>query len=130
MSAPPRRVTVIVLPDGRPSRTFTIPYPRLKRWAVIAAALLVLWGVSLASWAWLAGQAAQVPVLRHQVRQLERERARVAALAATLAELERRYEQMRAMLGVQAQDSALVLPPPGSRPVEETLDDSAPPTRP
>jgi len=130
MSTPPRRLTVILLPDGRPSRTLEIPYPRLRRWAVAAVAGLLVWLASLASWAWVASQAAQVPLLRRQVRQLERERARVAALAATLAELERRYEQMRSMLGAHAQDSALVLPPPGSRPVAETLEDSLPPSQP
>ena len=60
-----------------------------------------------------AAQAARVPGLEREIRQLETDRARVVQLAEALRRLESQYEQMRRMLGAGESTGAgpVVLPP-------------------
>lgn len=124
--------TVIVVPgDGRESRTYRLPPGRLrliKRAAVASGvALAVLLLVSVI----LFGQARKVGRLEAEVAQLRDERARTDDLAATLAEVERRYAQLRALFGadVGGVDSDVWLPPPaGTRGQPAPGDDDPTPT--
>lgn len=104
-----RRMTFIVVPHGGgglSTRSFEISYRRLRVVAVLVAAAVVIWVAAMASWFWVAAQAARVPVLRAQVAELEKDRVRVQQLAALLARMERQYEQVRMMLGAEALEEA------------------------
>lgn len=109
-----RKLTLIVVPDGDlETRTFEVPYRRLKLALFAAAALLVLVGIVVASWFPVLAQASRVPGLVRELESLEGERARVVELAETLAEVEAQYERVRQMLGADGAtgDSTVALPP-------------------
>jgi hypothetical protein len=109
-----RRLTVIVVPHGDlETRSFEIPYRRLKLGLLVGIALLLLFGFIVAMWFPVAAQASRVPALTEELELLESERARVAELAQMLAEVEAQYERVRQMLGADAVpgDSTPVLPP-------------------
>jgi murein DD-endopeptidase MepM/ murein hydrolase activator NlpD len=109
-----RRLTLIVVPDGDlETRTYVVPYRRLKIALGIVVALLITVGIVVASWFPVAAQASRVPALVRELEDLEGERARVVELAETLAEVEAQYERVREMLGADAPatEEALVLPP-------------------
>ena len=109
-----RRLTIIVVPHGDlETRSFEIPYRKLKVGLLIGVALLLLFGFIVASWFPVAAQASRVPALKDDLELLEGERARVAELAQMLAEVEEQYERVRQMLGADAVpgDAAPVLPP-------------------
>lgn len=108
-----RRLTVIVVPHGDlETRSFEIPYRRLKVGLLVGIALLLLFGFIVAMWFPVAAQASRVPALTEELELLESERARVAELAQMLAEVEAQYERVRQMLGADAaSDSTPVLPP-------------------
>jgi hypothetical protein len=108
-----RRLTVIVVPHGDlETRSFEIPYRRLKVGLLVGIALLLLFGFIVAMWFPVAAQASRVPALTEELELLESERARVAELAQMLAEVEAQYERVRQMLGADAAgDSGPVLPP-------------------
>ena len=106
-----RRLTVIVVPHGDlETRTFEIPYRRIKLALGVAAVLLVVFAVVLSTWWYIAAQAARVPGLVDQLERLEEERRQVAELARTVAELEAQYERVRQLLG-PGREGAPVLPP-------------------
>ncbi|HEU0012970.1 MAG TPA: M23 family metallopeptidase [Longimicrobium sp.] len=105
-----RRWTVIVVPQGHghTTRTFEVSHRRL-RWAVWgggAALLLVL--AMAGTWLYLASQAARVPTLRGQVRELRREVRGMDSLAAQLTRIEEENAKVRSMLGADRRDSAAV----------------------
>jgi murein DD-endopeptidase MepM/ murein hydrolase activator NlpD len=109
-----RRLTIIVVPHGDlETRSFEIPYRKLKIGLLVGIALLLLFGFLVAMWFPVAAQASRVPGLIDELELLETERARVAELAQTLAEVEEQYERVRQMLGADAQpgDGTPVLPP-------------------
>jgi murein DD-endopeptidase MepM/ murein hydrolase activator NlpD len=56
--------------------------------------------VLLASWVFFALQAARVPLLSRQITHMKRDAVRLDTLQVTLAELQKRYEQVTTMLGV------------------------------
>ncbi len=98
-----RRLTVIIVPDGDPeTRTYRVPYGRVKLALGVAAVVVVVFVVMAASWWFVAAQAARVPGLERQVSELEAERQKVAELARTLSEVEAQYERVRTMLGADA----------------------------
>jgi murein DD-endopeptidase MepM/ murein hydrolase activator NlpD len=66
----------------------------------VGAVLVAVFVVLLASWWFVATQAARVPGLEAEVARLEGERARVAELARDLAVAEEQYERVRRLLGV------------------------------
>ncbi len=76
----------------------------LKPWQVRVAAvttsrpMLGLYVVIVLSWAWMAGQAARVPLLRSEVAALTSDAERLDTLTATLTELQSRYEQVQRLL--------------------------------
>jgi len=102
-----RGLTVIVVPQGRDrsTRTFELSHRKL-RWAVMggAAALLVVL-VMAGSWLYLASQAARVPVLRGQVRDLRQEVSGMDSLAEQLTRIEEENAKVRSMLGADRRDS-------------------------
>lgn len=104
-----RRMTFIVVPHGGgglSTRSFEISYRRLRVVALLLAAAVVVWAVSMASWVLVAAQAARVPGLQREVAELEKERVKVQQLAGVLARMERQYEQVRMMLGAEALEEA------------------------
>lgn len=95
-----RRLTLIVVPAGQlESRSFEIGYGWLKFLLGVGVLLFAAFVVMIASWWYVAAQAARVPGLESQVHELQGERAQVAELARTLEEIEIRYERVRHMLG-------------------------------
>ncbi|HEU0078605.1 MAG TPA: M23 family metallopeptidase [Longimicrobiaceae bacterium] len=102
-------MTFIVVPHGGgglSTRSFEISYRRLRVAALLVAAAVVIWAVSMGSWVLVAAQAARVPGLKREVAELEQERVRVQQLAAVLARMERQYAQVRMMLGAKALEEA------------------------
>jgi hypothetical protein len=108
-----RRLTLIIVPHGDlETRTFEIPYRRLKFGIIMAGTLLLLFGFIVASWFPVAAQAGRVPGLERELVRLEGERAKVAELAQMLAEVEAQYERVRELLGAEGQEGTQpVLPP-------------------
>lgn len=76
----------------------------LKPWQVrvlgvlMSRPMFLLYLVGLLSWGWLAGQAAQVPLLRLEIGQLSADAQRLDTLTATLTELQSRYDQVQRLL--------------------------------
>lgn len=104
-----RRMTFIVVPHGGGglnTRSFEISYRRLRVAALLVAAAVAVWVVSMASWVLVAAQAARVPGLQGEIAELQEDRVRVQQLAAVLARMERQYEQVRMMLGAEALEEA------------------------
>ncbi|HST57857.1 MAG TPA: hypothetical protein VLK84_04145, partial [Longimicrobium sp.] len=90
MARDEREMTFIVIPYGRDAastRSFEVSYRRLKVMLVLGATAAFLVLVMAGSWLWLAGQAARVPGLRSEVRELRRDRVRVEELARTVNHL-------------------------------------------
>ncbi|HEX7238824.1 MAG TPA: M23 family metallopeptidase [Longimicrobiaceae bacterium] len=104
-----RRMTFIVVPHGEgdlSTRSFELPYRTLRLAAAVLLGAVLLWGGTVASWFWVAGQAARVPALQRQVAVLQKDRERVEQLSALLARMERQNEQVRMMLGADALEAA------------------------
>lgn len=87
----------------------------LKPWQVrtmafvTAKPMLLLYVVALATWGWMASQAARVPVLRSEITRLEHDAQRLDSLSLTLAQLQARYDQVQRMLSAAtAQQAAAV----------------------
>lgn len=95
-----KSVTIIVQPDGAvEGRSFRLPMWGLRA-AVVAAALLVAFLLFVVlSYAPLVRAAARVPFLDRQVQRLEADNAKIRELAAALDSMEKRYEQVRGMVG-------------------------------
>ena len=95
-----RYVTILVQPDGA-LQAHTIRLPlwglRLALGATTAAVGLLVF-VAL-SYAPLVRSAARVPLLERKMARLEQDNARIRELAAALDSVERRYEQVRGMIG-------------------------------
>ncbi|MFQ5538401.1 MAG: M23 family metallopeptidase [Gemmatimonadota bacterium] len=114
MTAPRRRLTVMLIPEGADEyRSFSVSYRTL--WALGVGGVVAL-GLVLAlagSWWYFAARAARVDELEGEVLRLEGEQARIEALAAELDEVERRYNHIRALFGSGSADAAadLWLPP-------------------
>jgi murein DD-endopeptidase MepM/ murein hydrolase activator NlpD len=110
-----RHLTIIVVPHGDlETRSFVVSYAKLKFLVVLTVMILVAFGITLAALLPVMSQAARVPALEAELRQLDSERARVAELARTLQEVEAQYERVRQLLGADAArqgDTAPVLPP-------------------
>jgi murein DD-endopeptidase MepM/ murein hydrolase activator NlpD len=129
-----RRLTIILVPHGDlETRSFVISYAKLKFFLGAAVALVLAWAVTLAILFPVMAQAARVPRLEAELRQLDSERARVAELARTLQEVEAQYERVRQLLGADAPgagEEAPILPPlrgdtNRQEPLEEELSAAA-----
>lgn len=112
-----RRMTFIVVPHGGSdlgTRSFEISYRRLRLVGLVLLVAAVVWIVTMATWIFVAAQAARVPLLKHEIARLQAENARVVELAEALQRLEGRYEQVRQMLGADRGDSSGVWLPPAA----------------
>ncbi len=100
MKGASRHVTILVQPDGAlEARTIRIPLWTLRAGlgaAILLAALLLFIAVSYGP---IVRSASRVPFLERQVERLEVENERIRELAAALDSVEKRYEQVRQMLG-------------------------------
>lgn len=95
-----RGVTVVVHRDGDPhTRQFRLPIWVAQGLVAGAALLVVLMAVGAVLYAPIVRSAASVPGLRDRVARLEADRDQVQILARQLEEAERRYEQIRVMMG-------------------------------
>ncbi|MBW3655363.1 MAG: hypothetical protein KY444_04605, partial [Gemmatimonadetes bacterium] len=98
-----RRMTVIVVPNDRDNtRTFELTYRRLRRLAIGAGVTAFVLLMMAGSWFWLAGQAARVPGLRTEVRELRRDRVQMQRLSRQLQEISTEYAKVRSMLGADS----------------------------
>lgn len=122
--------TLIWVPgDGRDSRTFAIPARRMRwlrpsLWVFGTAVVLVA-----TTWVWFGVRSLRVARLEARVAELEAEREEFAELAATLAEMEARYDQIRSLFGPGGDgvESEVWLPPPaGTRSGGGDTDDDEP----
>lgn len=96
-----RRLTLMIVPhDKFNTRSYEFSYRSLKILSGVAAALLVSLGIIVASWWYLAAQAARVPGLERDLARLEEDQERVVELAQALAEVEQQYERVRQILSV------------------------------
>lgn len=105
MARDDREMTFIVIPHGRnadSTRSYEVSYRRLKLMLTLGAAAVFLVLVMAGSWFWLAGQAARVPGLTSEVRELRRDRQRVEELARTVNQLNAEYSKVRSMLGADS----------------------------
>ena len=105
MARDDREMTFVVIPHGRnadSTRSFELSYRQLKLFAVLGGTVALLLLMMAGSWLWLAGQAARVPGLSSEVRELRQDRVRVEELARTLNQLNAEYTKVRAMLGADS----------------------------
>ncbi|HEX2080638.1 MAG TPA: M23 family metallopeptidase, partial [Longimicrobium sp.] len=118
MARDDREMTFIWIPHGRDpgsTRSYEVSYRRVKAWGIAAGVLGIVLLLMAGSWLWLAGQAARVPGMRAEIRQLRRDRERVHELARTVEQLSAEYAKVRSMLGADS----LALPA-----VDTAADDS------
>ncbi len=109
-----RRLSFIIVPHGElRTRTFEVSYRVLMALLGAGGALLAVFVVMMASWWFVAAQAARVPGLEEELARLEAERGQVTKLAQDLAEAEQQYERVRRLLGVEgaAASGEIALPP-------------------
>jgi murein DD-endopeptidase MepM/ murein hydrolase activator NlpD len=102
MARDDREMTFIWIPHGRDpgsTRSYELSYRRARAWGIGAAVLAFVLLMMAGSWLWLAAQAARVPGLTAEVRELRRDRVRVRELAQTVERLSTEYAKVRAMLG-------------------------------
>lgn len=107
-------VTIHVVPEGeRETRELVLSSRGIRRLAVLGLICLLLLGVGLVSWGYLAVRAWEAGQLEGEVVELEADRVRVEALATTLAEVEAAYERLRALFGpdVGSEAGPVWLPP-------------------
>lgn len=78
----------------------------LKPWqvrvlsVVTARPMLLLYVLAIATWGWMASQAARVPLLKQEIATLTADALRLDTLTATLAELQGRYDHVQRLLSV------------------------------
>lgn len=108
-------VTIIVIPEGtEESRTFTLRPRRLRFLIGLGTTLLVAIVALAGSWAFMADKAFEADELARQVDSLTARQTRMEGLAQRLAELEARYNHIRALFGsVDRPESDLWLPRAG-----------------
>lgn len=76
----------------------------LKPWQVRVLAfltsrlMLLVYLIVILSWGWMAGRAAQVPLLQREIGALTADARRLDTLSATLLELQSRYDQVQQLL--------------------------------
>jgi len=83
------------------SKSLRIPLGVARFLTVTGITLAVLLLIAAALYAPIARTAARVPGLNREIERLREENEQVTVLAATLAELEARYDQVRSMFGVE-----------------------------
>src|SRR3954447_17190558 len=97
---PGRAYTIMVQRDGAlESRTVRIPVWRVRVGIGAAVGLLIVGVVGLASYGPVMRSAARVPGLERDIARLSADNARIIELSAAVDSLERRYAQVRRMIG-------------------------------
>jgi murein DD-endopeptidase MepM/ murein hydrolase activator NlpD len=115
-----RRLTLIIVPHGDlETRTFEIPYRRLRLWAILAGISIGALLIMAAFWFSMAAQAARVPGLVGEIEKFEEDRAKVDSLSRLLTDVEGQYARVRQLLGADG-------PTDGRQPVLPELPKSAP----
>ncbi|MDA0311935.1 MAG: M23 family metallopeptidase [Gemmatimonadetes bacterium] len=112
--ASPRKLTIMVVPDGgRDSRTFNIPYRWLRLMAGGVSLLALALTVMAGSWWYLAARASRVSELELEFEATVGDRARVQMLGRRLEEIEAQYGKIRALFGssLSGTSSDVWLPP-------------------
>jgi murein DD-endopeptidase MepM/ murein hydrolase activator NlpD len=100
MMAESRSFTVLIQRDGAlTARTFRVPVWKVRASIVAAATFGVLLVTAVAIYAPIYRAAARLPALQHEVARLKGENARILELSAAVDSLERRYGQVRKMIG-------------------------------
>lgn len=111
-----RKLTVMVVPDGRETRTLTLSYRSVRALAAGLCVGATIVTVMAGSWWYLAARAARVGELQSQVEVMTRDRARVEALVQRLETIEDQYGTIRTLFGAAQteQPSGVWLPPVAS----------------
>ncbi|MGD2123199.1 MAG: M23 family metallopeptidase [Gemmatimonadota bacterium] len=116
-----RGLSIVFIPDeGGESKTIRFSPKALSTTIVLGSVALVMAGVMVLSWWYLALQTSKSWRLQATVDSLEAERTKILGLAEELARVEAEYERIRGMFGPSEASVApdLWLPPaglPGSR---------------
>ncbi|MBW3569798.1 MAG: M23 family metallopeptidase [Gemmatimonadetes bacterium] len=100
-----RQMTFIWIPHGRDpgsTRSYELSYRRVRAMLTGAGVLAFVLLLMAGSWFWLAAQAARVPGLTAEVRELRRDRVRVRELGETVERLSAEYAKVRSMLGADS----------------------------
>lgn len=108
-------MTFIVVPHGGRdlnTRSFEIPYRRVRLLGVVALLAVIAWIAMAGSWFYVSARAARVGMLQREVARLEADNARVDQLADALRRLEAQYDQVRSMLGADRADADGIWLPP------------------
>ncbi len=90
-------------------------YYVLKPWQVRALSIVtskpmvLVIIIAVATWGWMAGQAARVPLLTQEITALRADAERIDTLSATLTQLQARYEQVQKMLSAATAQQALAV---------------------
>ncbi|HEX8905414.1 MAG TPA: hypothetical protein VF771_11255 [Longimicrobiaceae bacterium] len=102
MARDERRMTFVVVPHGGSgdlsTRSYEISYRTLRVAVISGAVVLALLFLMAASYVWVGAQAARVPILQREIRELQHERQERERLARQLARMQATYEQIRVML--------------------------------
>ncbi len=109
-----RHLTIMVVPDGGlESRTYRLSFGQLRALGAFGALVALALTLMAGSWWYLAARAARVAELEVEIQDLQLERGRIDELGRQLVEVERRYERIRSLFGVDAPvtPSELWLPP-------------------
>jgi len=128
MSRRPRGLTVVLVPDeGGESKSFRLSPKGLRASIVGGIFALVVGGVMVTSWWYLAFNTARSWQLQAVVDSLREERVQILSLADELTRVEEEYEHLRSLFGSTEAPIApdLWLPPsglPGSRTVGQGAD--------
>lgn len=111
-----RKLTIMVVPDGRETRTLTLSYRSVRALAASLCVGAALITVMAGSWWYLAARAARVGELQREVEVMTRDRARVEALVQRLETIEDQYGTIRTLFGAAQteQPSGVWLPPVNS----------------
>ncbi len=108
-----RRITLMIVPDGRETKTLSISLRALRALAACGAVLGLALTVMAGSWWYLAARAARAGELQREVEVMTRDRARVEALVHRLETIEEQYGNIRNLFGSAETDapSGVWLPP-------------------
>lgn len=98
-----------------PNKIRLLRFVASRRGAVVGA-------IIAASWLFFAVQATRVPLLTDRIAEMERDAERLDTLQFALAQLQQRYEQVQAMLGIAAPPLAVA----PTAPTEHTRPDQWP----
>jgi murein DD-endopeptidase MepM/ murein hydrolase activator NlpD len=113
------RFSIIIVPhDLKNTRTFRVPYALFYTIVGLAAALLVVMIVFVATYGTILIRAQEALIYKKQIEELMKRQEQMGELRRNLAELRGMNLQVRRMLGlvVTPQDSAAVLEAEGRRP--------------